>query len=89
MRVVAWIIAIINALFGLNALLNALGILQSSKYGNGTTWFVALLFTGLAAWSLYTLFGGGSARQALWLGLAPWLIALVVMFFTLALGNWQ
>lgn len=89
MRVIAWIIAIINALFGLNALLNAVGILQSSKYGTGTTWFVAPLFTGLAAWSLYTLLGGGSAKQALWLGLAPWLIAVVVMFFSLVFGNWQ
>ena len=89
MKILAWIITSINVMFGLNAFLNAVGLLRSSKYGQGATWFVALLFLGLGAYSIFGLVTDNNTKQALWLSLSPSLVAVVVMFFTLIMGRWQ
>lgn len=87
MRVLAWIVTGLNLWFALSTLFNAID--RNSKYSLGMTWFVGLLFLGLGAYGVYALLHQVPAKHALWIGVAPWLLLVVVMFLQLALGNWQ
>jgi len=87
MKFLVWAITLVNLYFGGNALLNAVGALQTSKYARSTTVIAAILFLGMGAFGAYTAWTSGNLRTALWIGIGPWLIALVVMFLTLVLSN--
>lgn len=87
MKAIVWLIAIVNLYFGGNALLNALGVLRSSKYAQSTNVVMALLCLGMGAFGAYAASTSGNLRTALWIGIGPWLLAIVVWFFTMALSN--
>lgn len=87
MKVFVWSITLVNLYFGGNALLNAVVLLQSSKYARSTTVVFAILFLGMGAFGAHTAWTSGNMRTALGIGIGPWLIALVVMIFTLLLSN--
>ena len=86
MKILVGLVAAANFIFGIYVLLNALGILQDSKYALSTNWIVAILFTGLAAFGTYALVTG-YAKLALWSNLAPWLIGIFAVFLALVLSN--
>lgn len=87
MRVLAWIMTGLNLLFALNTLFNAIN--RNSKYSLGMTWFAGLLFLGLGAYGVYALLHHVPAKNALLIGLAPWVLTIVVMVLQLSFGNWQ
>lgn len=90
MRALAGLLAAANALVGLRALLQAVGVLRNAKYATGTTAAFAAIFLALGTWGLYAAASGAATpRTALWLGLAPWALGGVVLFLQLALGNPQ
>lgn len=87
MKWLVWSITLVNIYFGGNALLNALGVLQSSKYARSTTVIAAVLFLGMGAYGAYTAWTAGNLRAALWIGIGPWVLMLVVLFLTMILSN--
>lgn len=87
MKFLVWLMAAINLWFGARAALNVVGILQTSKYATGTTALFAVLCLGLGTWSVYLILTGGSLRQALLVGVAPWAVGIVVLFLTMILSN--
>ena len=87
MKIAAWIMTGINLLFALRVLLSAFD--GSSKYSPGMTWLTAIVFLGLGAYGAYALLTGFPAKKALWIGVAPWLTLIVVMFIQLVTGDWQ
>jgi hypothetical protein len=88
-KFLVWLLTVVNLWFGGHAALNALGILRHGMYGQATTVTFAIVFLGMGAYGAYTAWTGGPLRLAMWIGLGPWLIALVVMFLTLVLSNPQ
>ncbi|MFO1402814.1 MAG: hypothetical protein U1F11_10630 [Steroidobacteraceae bacterium] len=89
MKFFVWLLTVVNLWFGAHAALNALGILRHGKYGQATTIIFAIAFLGMGAYGAYTAWTGGNLRLAMWIGLGPWLIAVVVLFFTMILSNPQ
>ncbi len=87
MKVFALLFAAVNIYLGARCFLNLVGVLQTSKYGTGTTALFAVLFLGFAAAAVWFAFWGNNPKLAFWLGFGPWALALVVMFFTLILSN--
>jgi hypothetical protein len=89
MKIFIWLLTAVNLYFGSNAALNALGVLRSSKYSKGATIAYAIIFLGMGAFGAYTAWTSSNLKLGLWIALGPWLLMLVVMFFTLILSNPQ
>lgn len=87
MKFLVWLMVVINLWFGARAALNVVGVLQTSKYATGTTAVFAVLGLGLGAWGAFLALTGGSLRQALLVGFAPWALGILVLFFTMILSN--
>ena len=89
MKILAWLLSGINVYFGLRCLLNAVGVLQTSKYSQTTTVIFAVLFLGLGAAGFYCSIVRHDAKLALLVSLGPWLLALVVLLFTMMTSSYQ
>ena len=68
MKLIVWLLVVVNLWFGLRAALNVVGILQTSKYATGTTVVFAVLGLGLGAYGAWLAWTGGSLRTALLAG---------------------
>lgn len=53
MKYLVWLISSVNVYFGLRCFLNAIHVLKTSKYSQGTTVLFAVLFLGLGAAGFY------------------------------------
>ncbi len=69
--------------------LNAIGVLQTGKYGQATTIIFAVLFTGLGALALYFLHVRHDNRMALLTAIGPWILAILVLFITMLTSRYQ
>ena len=78
MKVVALVIAALNLFLGSRCVLNLVGVLRTSKYATSTTALFAVLFLG---------FGLATVWFAFWLSIGPWVLAILVMFIQLVVGN--
>ena len=87
-RLVVWLISALDLYLGVRCLLNAIGVLQTSKYGQATTVTFAILFTGLGALALYLLHVRHDNRMALLTAIGPWVLALVVLFITMVTSRY-
>lgn len=76
-KILAWIFIFFNVYMGGNFFLNAIGILQDSKYGIITRTSIADL--AMAGASVYFMFVKSNAKMALWIGAGAW----VLIFFIL------
>ena len=89
MKIFIWLMTAVNLYFGGNAALNALGILRTSKYSKGATIVYAIIFLAMGAFGAYAAWTSNNLKLGLWIAFGPWLLMLVVMFFTLILSNPQ
>ena len=89
MKYLAIAIAAFNLYIGVHNFLNVINVLHNSKYSNASTAVFAFLFLGLGAAAIYFAIWGGNTRLAMWLGAGPWLLSLVVLFFSMILSNHQ
>ncbi|MCA9739026.1 MAG: hypothetical protein R3E98_07195 [Gemmatimonadota bacterium] len=87
MRILVSLVAALNLWFGVRAALNVLGILQTSKYGTPTTVLAALLGLGLGGYGAWLAWMGKDLRHGLLVGLAPWVLGVVVVFISLVVGD--
>jgi len=89
MKFLVWMIIAINIYFGFDAFLNAVGVLQSSKYSRTATIVFALLFLGMGLGGLYFAFMKHNYRIALWLGIGPWLLALIFLLINMMTADYK
>jgi hypothetical protein len=89
MKFFVWIISAVNLYFGLRCALNAVGILQTSKYGQATTVIFAVLFLGLGAAGFYFTIARNDSRLGLLIAFGPWVLAGVILFITMVTSSHQ
>jgi hypothetical protein len=83
MKYLAIIIALLNLYIGLRFLLNAVNILQTSKYSKRSTIIFALLFLGLGGIGVYYSFFAVNYTAASIVGAGPWAIGLFILLINL------
>ncbi|HAO47788.1 MAG TPA: hypothetical protein PLZ45_08475 [Ferruginibacter sp.] len=83
MKFISWILVIINAWFGIRALLNTFHVLQSSKYSQTSTAVFAMVFLCMSTAGIYFLLVKYDVKLALWIGIGPWLIALLFLLINM------
>lgn len=89
MKYIVWLISAVNLYFGLRCLLNAVGILQSSKYSQATTVIFAVLFLGLGAAGFYFSITKQNPKLGLLIAFGPWVLAALVLFITMVTSKQQ
>ena len=89
MKYLVWVLSAINLWFGGRSLLNAIGVLQTSKYSQATTWIFALLFLALGVAGFYLAIVRHDVKLGLLVALGPWVLAIVVLFITMLTSNYQ
>ena len=87
MRFVVYVFSVINLYAGTRFLLNALGILQTSKYGQGSNIFFAITLTTAGVVALYFSIARQSHSLALLIDASPWLLTLILLIANLIFGD--
>lgn len=70
-------------------MLNAIGVLQTSKYSQASTVFFGILFLGLGAAGFYISVAKNNPKLALLVAFGPWVLALVVLFMTMLTSDYK
>jgi hypothetical protein len=89
MKYVVWLVSALNVYLGLRAFLNAIGVLQTSKYSQATTVIFAILFLGLGAAGFYVTMARNNPKLGMLVAVGPWLLALVVLFITMVTSDYK
>ena len=89
MKYLVWLLSVINLWFGGRSFLNAIGVLQTSKYSQATTVIFAVLFLALGVAGFYLSIVRHNDKLGLLVALGPWVLALVVLFITMLTSNYQ
>ena len=89
MKYLVWLISAVNVYLGLRAALNAIGVLQTSKYSQATTVIFAILFLGLGVAGFYLTIAQNNPKLALLVAFGPWVLALVVLFITMVTSDYK
>jgi hypothetical protein len=89
MKYVVWLVSALNVYMGLRAALNAIGVLQTSKYSQATTVIFAILFLGLGAAGFYVTIARSNPKLGLLVAVGPWLLAFVVLFITMVTSDYK
>lgn len=89
MKYIVWLISAVNVYFGLRCFLNAIHVLQTSKYSQGTTVLFSILFLGLGLLGFYFTIAKGDPKLGLLVSVGPWVLALVILFIAMITGKQQ
>ena len=89
MKYFVWLASALNVYLGLRAFLNAIGVLQTSKYSQATTVIFAILFLGLGAAGFYVTIARNNPKLGMLVAIGPWLLALVVLFITMVTSDYK
>ncbi|MBC6993693.1 hypothetical protein QWY85_17110 [Neolewinella lacunae] len=89
MNFIIWILSAINIYFGMKNFLNVINVLQDTKYSQSSTAVFAVLFLGMGIGGLYLFHIQHNSKLALWLELGPWVLALLVLLFTMATSKYN
>ena len=84
-----WILSAINIYFGLKNFLNAIHVLQDSKYSQNSTVVFAILFLGMGIGGLYLFFIENNIKLALFVEIGPWVFALLFLLFTMVTSDYN
>jgi len=89
MKYFVWLVSAVNVYLGLRAFLNAIGVLQTSKYSQATTVIFAFLFLGLGAAGFYVSIAKNNPKLGLMVAFGPWVLALVILFITMVTSDYK
>ncbi len=89
MKYLVWLISSVNVYFGLRCFLNAIHVLQTSKYSQGTTVLFAILFLGLGAAGFFFTLARNDPKLGLLIAFGPWVLAVVILFIAMITGKQQ
>lgn len=79
MRYVVYIFSVINLYAGARFLLNAFGILQTSKYSQGSNVFFAITLNTAGVVAFYFSIARENNSFALLIDASPWIITLLLL----------
>lgn len=88
-KFLAWIFILFNLYMGGNFLLNAIGVLQDSKYGVGATRLYAVLLLAMAGTAIYYLLAKSNAKMALWVGAGAWILIFLFLLANMIFGKYN
>lgn len=88
-KLLAWIISSINVYIGIRFMLNVLHVLQTSKYSKTATFIYAILFLCMGLLGIYFSCIKHNNGPALWIGIAPWVLALIFLFINMLTGDYK
>lgn len=89
MKYLVYLFSAINLYAGIRFLLNAVGILQTSKYGNSSNVFFAITLTTATLFALYFSFLRGNHSLALLVDAAPWILTLILLLGNMLFGDYR
>ena len=89
MRIIVWLLSALNLYLGARCFLNAVGVLQTSKYSQTATVVFAVLFLGMSAAGCYFTLVRHDVRIGLLLSLGPWVLGLLVLLVTMLTSSYQ
>ena len=89
MRYVVYLFSAINLYAGTRFLLNALGILQTSKYGQGSNVFFAITLTTAGIVAFYFSIARQNHSLALLIDAGPWLLTLILLVANMIFGDYK
>ncbi|MBP9193480.1 MAG: hypothetical protein KBF57_02260 [Saprospiraceae bacterium] len=88
-KILAWIFIFFNIYMGGNFFLNAIGILQDSKYSVGATRLYAVLLLAMAGASVYLMLAKSNAKMALWIGAGAWVLIFFILLANMIFGKYN
>ena len=88
MKYLVWLLSAVNVYLGIRAFLNVIHVLHTSKYSQAATAIFAVLFLSLGIAGFY-LSVTDRAKLALLVALGPWVLAVVILFFSMVTGKYQ
>ncbi|HMS99657.1 MAG TPA: hypothetical protein PLQ57_08180 [Saprospiraceae bacterium] len=88
-KILAWIFIFFNIYMGGNFFLNAIGILQDSKYSVGATRLYAVLLLAMAGASVYLMVAKSNAKMALWIGAGAWVLIFFILLANMIFGKYN
>ncbi len=89
MKYIVWILCSVNFYLGLRSFLNAIHVLQTSKYSQTATVLFAILFLSMGGAGLYLSIIKSNARLALLVSIGPWLIALLFLLLNMMTQDYK
>lgn len=88
-KLIAAVLLTIDGILGFRFFLNAVNLMQTSKYSKTATIIYAIIFLALAAAGFYFLFLKPRMRLALWLSIAPWALIIIGLFINMVTGDYK
>jgi hypothetical protein len=89
MRYVVYIFSAINLYAGARFLLNALVILQTSKYGQGSNVFFAITLTTAGVVAFYVSIARQNHSLALLIDASRWILTLLLLVANMIFGDYK
>jgi hypothetical protein len=89
MKFIIWILSAINIYLGIINFLNAIHVLQDSKYSQSATTVFAVLFLGMGITGLYFSLVKHNYKLALLVEVGAWVIALLFLVFNMMTGDYK
>ena len=89
MKYIIWIISSVNIYVGLRSFLNAIHVLNTSKYSQTATVLFAILFLTMGGAGLYLLIMKNNTKLALLVSIGPWVIALLFLLFNMMTQDYK
>jgi len=79
----------INLYVGARFVLNAVGVLQTSKYSNTANVFMGLILLAAGVGAFYLSIVLKKNAWATWTNAAPWIVTLVLLLINMLTGDYK
>ncbi|MEO5564299.1 MAG: hypothetical protein ABIR18_12715 [Chitinophagaceae bacterium] len=89
MKYFTWIISAINIYMGLRFFLNAVHVLQTSKYAQSSNVVFAILFLTMGIGAFYLSIAKKNDSIALLLSVGPWVLAVLFLLFNMLASDYK
>ncbi len=89
MKFFVWLICSFNVYQGMYFFLNAIHVLDSSKYSKTATIVFAILFLGMGFGGFYLALGKNNYKAALFTGLGVWVLGLVFLLINMLFSDYK
>ena len=89
MKYIVWILSPVNLYLGLRSFLNAIHVLQTSKYSQTATVLFAILFLTMGGAGIYLSITKDNTKLALLVSIGPWVIALVFLLINMMTQDYK
>jgi hypothetical protein len=89
MKYFTWLISAINSYMGVRFFLNAIHVLQTSKYSHLSNVVFSILFFGMGIGAFYLSFAKKNDTMALLVSVGPWVLAVLFLLFNMMTSDYK